>query len=277
MTTKRSRQKRLELLAIVSDLHSGSTVALMPPTFKLAQGQTVQANALQLWFYECWRDAHAWLAAQTQGAPFGLIANGDLIEGDHHRTDEIVSRRIGDHLEMAVELLTPLAKAAAKTWIVRGTDCHVGDIEVAVGHRLGAERNPETNRPVFDRLTMDICGVRLVAKHHISTTSRPWLEPNALGAELASEQLNAVRNREEMPRIVCAGHRHVAGHVETTDGLCLVTSAWQGLTTHGHKVVSASRCKPSVYLLDWRGLPDGAMPRVSRRIYDAPKAQAIQA
>jgi len=247
----------------------------MPPRFKTQQGQIVEPNAVQRFYWECWWRACKWINEVADGDPFGLVLNGDMIEGDHHHSDEVISLRVSDHVECAAELLEPVASKASRVWVVAGTNCHVRDHEVTLGHRFRAEKNPETGRPVFQRLTLDINGTRMVAKHHIGTTSRPWLEANALGAELASEQLNAVRNGETCPRIVAAAHRHVAGHVATADGLCLVTSAWQALTTHGHKVVSASRSRPGVYVLDWRGVADGELPRVHRRIYEAQHPTAI--
>lgn len=271
------KKKPIRLLAIVSDTHSGSTVALMPPVVKLASQIEVNASPLQSWFWDCWLNATQWLTDVAAGDPFGLIHNGDVIEGNHHRTDEIISPAVSDHITCAEEVLRPLVSKAAKTWVTEGTECHVGDTEAGIGKALRAELNPETKRHVFKRLTLDICGVRLVARHHVTTTSRPWLESNGLGMELASEQLNAVRNGEVMPRILCVAHRHVGGHIQTGEGLCIATPAWQGLTRHGNKVVPASRCKPGIYLLDWRGLPDGSLPIVHRRIYEAPHAKAVAA
>ena len=270
-------KKRLRLLAIVSDIHSGSTVALMPPTLELGGGNTVVASELQRWFWDCWQDATDWMVKLADTDPFGLVLNGDLIEGNHHRTTEIISPSISDHVECAAKVLEPLTKRAAKVYVTEGTECHVGDTEAALGERLLAEKCPESGRRVFKRLTMDICGVRLVARHHVTTTSRPWLESNGLGMELGSEQLNAVRNGETMPKILCVAHRHVGGHIQTGDGLCIATPAWQGLTRHGNKVVPASRCKPGIYVLDWRGVPDGHLPIVHRRIYEAPHAKAVAA
>ena len=272
---KRAKKTAPRLIFAASDFHSGSTVALMPPRIELAEGLVVEANPLQAWFWTCYLDALEWVREVAGDDDFGLILNGDLIEGDHHRTDQIIGRNLTDHIVTAEAVLRPLVEMAKKTYIVRGTECHVGDTEAALGQIFQTEKNPETGRRVFDRLTLDVCGVRLVARHHVSTTSRPWLESNGLGMELASEQLNAVRNGEPMPRILCVAHRHVGGHVQTTDGLCLATPAWQGLTRHGHKVVGASRCKPGLYGLDWRGLEDGELPRVHRRIYEAPHAQAL--
>lgn len=271
------KPKGLRLLVVASDIHAGSTVAVLPPRLELAEGLVVEANPLQRFYWKAWQHALGWVHEVANGDPFGLILNGDLIEGDHHRTDQIIGRNLSDHLKAAEEILRPLAGAASRVFITRGTECHVGDTEAALGQIFQAEKNPATGRRVFDRLTLDIAGIRLVARHHVSTTSRPWLESNGLGMELASEQLQAVRNGEPMPRVLCVAHRHVGGHVTTNEGLCLATPAWQGLTRHGHKVVGAARCKPGLYVLDWRGIPDGELPRVHRRIYDAPQPQAVAA
>src|SRR5687768_8086502 len=105
-------RRRLELLAIISDVHAGSTQALMPPRFKLSEEQTVEASPLQLFFHECWTHATRWLGDVVNGDPFGLVLNGDMIEGDHHRSDQIISKRLGDHIDCAKELLKPIADKA---------------------------------------------------------------------------------------------------------------------------------------------------------------------
>ena len=267
--------KKPRTLVVLSDLHAGSVVALMPPTFVTANEQEVKQNALQAWYWKCWLKSLEWIDEVIGEDPAALLLNGDLIEGDHHRTTEIISRDIGDHIEIARLLLKPLAQRFQKTFITRGTECHTGNVEGALGKLIGAELNPETDKPVFDRLTLDICGVRLIARHHVSTTSRPWLEGNGLGMELAAEQLHAVRNGEPMPKVLCVAHRHVAGHYQGGEGLCLATPAWQGMTRHTFKVVPAARCKTGVYILDWRGVEDGCLPRVHRKLFEAPHAKAI--
>lgn len=268
-------KKPIKLAVVISDIHAGSTVALMPPSLKLAEATEVLCNELQAWYWRCWVHFCNWLQKETNGEPYVLILNGDLVEGDHHRTEQIIGRNLSDHIKCAEELLKPVAMRAAKVFITKGTECHTGDTEAALGQILLAEKNPETDRRVFDRLTLDIWGVRLVARHHVSTTSRPWLEANGLGMELASEQLHAVRNGETMPRVLCVAHRHVGGHVTTNEGICLATPAWQGLTRFGHKAVGAARCKAGGYLLDWRDVEHGELPAVKRRIYEAPQPKAI--
>lgn len=267
--------KKPRTLVVLSDLHAGSVVAVMPPTFTTANEQEVRQNPLQAWYWKCWLKSLEWIDEVIGDDPAALILNGDMIEGDHHRTTEIISRNIEDHVEIARLILQPLVLRFERTFMLRGTECHTGNVEATLGKMLGCEINPENDRRIFDRLTLDICGVRLVARHHVTTTSRPWLESNGLGMELASEQLHAVRNGEPMPRILCVAHRHVAGHVVTGDGLCLATPAWQGMTRHTHKVVPAARCKTGVYILDWRDVEDGSLPRVHRKLFEAPNAKAI--
>lgn len=266
------------VVAIVSDIHAGSTVALMPPTFtRKTDGITVEANAIQAFYWEAWKRANAWLAELVGDDPFLLVLNGDLIEGVHHRSTEIISANSSDHVDLAAEILLPLAKRAAKTFLTRGTECHTGDSERALGEILGGQLNEDTGSRVFDRLELRVCGCNFVARHHVSTTSRPWLESNGLGLELASEQLNAARSGDQVPNVLAVAHRHVGGHVVTTGGVCLCTPAWQGLTRHGNKVVPASRCKPGLYVLDWRGVGDGELPAVRAKIYEARHQNYIEA
>lgn len=269
------KRSALRLAVLVSDIHAGSTVAVMPPRLELAEGLTVEPNALQRWYWACWQRAIRWVNETADGDPFLVVVNGDAVEGDHHRTDQIIGRNLTDHVACAEAILRPLTSLASKVYLTKGTECHTGDSEAALGQILQAEKNPETGRRVFDRLTLDICGNRFVARHHVTTTSRPWLEANGLGAELASEQLQAARNGERIPSILHVAHRHIGGHVTTNEGVCIATPAWQGLTRFGHKAVGAARCKPGIYLLDWRGVPDGELPAVRRQIYAAPQPQVL--
>ncbi|HKB55397.1 MAG TPA: hypothetical protein VKD22_15470, partial [Ramlibacter sp.] len=48
------------LIAIESDKHAGSTVALMPPEVPLDDGNTITANKAQLWAWEKYQGAGGW-------------------------------------------------------------------------------------------------------------------------------------------------------------------------------------------------------------------------
>lgn len=271
MATRRG----IEVVAVLSDIHAGSTKGLFPPGFETLEGQKVEQNVFQVWLWECWLRANAFLEETLDGAPFALVLNGDLIEGVHHGTKEIISPEVADHRLAAVAILEPLAKKAEKLFVVRGTECHVNNHEVSIGKELGAVRNSETGIHAFDRLTIDVCGVRCVFRHHIPASVRRNLSATQLSIQLAEEQLEAANNGEKIPRVVACAHRHKPGFYQDDNGLCFVSPPWQVLTRHGHKVVSPARTKPGIQILDWRGLAHGKLPRFIPRYYEAPKPQAI--
>jgi hypothetical protein len=268
-------KKPIRALVDLSDLHCGSTKALLAPGFVTLEGQDVGQNNIQKWLWECWQRKDDFLNDWLGSDPFALVLNGDILEGIHHGTKEIISPEMADHRRAAIQILEPLVKRAAKTFVVRGTEAHVNNHETGIGEQLGAVKNPETGLHAFDRLTLDMCGVRCVFRHHIGTSMRRGLAGSQLSLTLAEEQLEAANNSEIIPRVVGCAHRHKPGHYEDENGICFVSPAWQVLTRFGNKVVSAARCKPGVQILDWREREDGELPRFVSRYYEHPKPQAI--
>ena len=277
----------IKLLAVVSDLHCGSTVGLMPPQHTTLQGNVIQATPFQRWLWDCWQDFTKFTTEVCGKDAMALVVNGDCIEGDHHGTKQIISRDTGDHKSIAIRCLKPLAERAAKAYMVVGTECHVNSGEVSIAHALGLQINPdfparddEDGPPegayVFQRLSLNINGVRIIARHHMPTSIRRNLAASQLSIQLAEEQLEAANNNEEIPRVLLMAHRHKTGHYADDNGVALVTGAWQGLTNHGHKIVSPARCKPSGYILDWRGKKPGELPHVHFRRYNTPTGTTIK-
>lgn len=270
-----SQMKSPKLVFVLSDLHCGSTVGLLPPSFKTLEGQKVDQNPIQQWLWRCWTDAMQWIDEISDGDPYAVVLGGDLIEGSHHRTTQIISPDIGDHVEAAIHCLRSLTQKSKATFIVKGTDCHTGNTETVVGKALKTRINPETDLPSWDRLTLDVNGVRCVFRHHIGTTTRRGLAGTQLSMQLAEEQVEAANNGEPIPRVLCCAHRHKVGYYQDSNGICLVTGAFQDLTRFAHKVVSQARCNPSIAALDFRGLPTGTLPIVKTKSYEARKPQAI--
>ena len=279
-----SRRKPIEKILVIADPHAGSTVGLMPPDFRTLEGNKIGQNALQEFLWRCWLDCEPWAWSIIGTAPFALVFNGDCTEGDHHGTKQIWSKNITDHVNCANKLFGPLAKAAAKVFIVQGTECHTNSSEYAIAEKLRAVVNPETVNPedpegsprIFDRLTIDVHGVRCVFRHHIGVTFRSYLSATQFAVTINEEKIEAVNNGEVAPRVVCCAHRHRYGKWDDGFNLCVVSPPWQGITRHVHKVVSAARCHPGAYILDWSGLPRGSLPAVHSTIYEAPRPIAIK-
>jgi hypothetical protein len=202
--------------------------------------------------------------------------NGDIIEGVHHKTTQIISADVGDHIKCAKEVLRPVTKRAKKIFMVKGTECHTGTSENFIAEGLGAEENTAEGTHSWDRLTIDVNGVRCVWRHHIGTSVRRSLAATQLSATLAEEQVEAANAGEPIPRVVCCAHRHKFGYYEDNNGLCVVSPPWQGLSRFGHKVVSQARTNPGVFALDFRGKNRGELPELHSRVYESQRTQAVE-
>lgn len=249
-------------LAILSDIHPGSTKAILPPDFETLEGQRIKQSAVQEWLWEAWTATHQWLSGVVNPKEYHLILNGDLTEGNHHGTKEIWSTEVGDHSKAAIEILGPVARRADKTFVVRGTECHVGSHEISIAKAIGAEINPEYKQPFWDRLRIEICGQVVSVRHHFPATSRVHLEASQHSIQLGNAQLEALRAGEVPPHIIVGAHRHRPGHWSDGKGMSIVTGAWQVPTRHCFKVVPDARPAPRIYILDWRDKRDGELPEV---------------
>jgi hypothetical protein len=276
----RSSSTGIRLLAVVADLHCGSTYGLLPPGFETLEGTPVGQNPVQRWLWDCWTDAtEQWLPSIVGNDPWALAVNGDATDGNHHGTTEIVSPATGDHCTAAEAVLKPLAEKAAKRFITEGTECHTKNIEHDLARAIGAtpdpDRPPKSKKLAWDRLDLTIAGTRCILQHHITTTSRAWLEASALSIHLANEQIEAARNGETLPSVLGCAHRHRFGEYRDASGLAFVTPPWQMLTRYARKVVPSARTRPGMVILDWRGLPDGSLPRLHASTYRPPQATGV--
>jgi len=267
--------QRSKLVFVLSDLHCGSTLALLPPRFQTLEGNKVEQNAAQQWLWKCWQEAKQWIAETAGKDPYVLVVNGDLIEGNHHRTMQIISPDVGDHAAAAIEVLEPVAKKAARVFIVRGTECHTGSVENAIGKALKAEQTPE-GTGAWDRLLLDVNGTRCVFRHHIGTSTRLALSLTQLGVQLAEEQLEAARAGDPLPLVLCCAHRHKFDSGGNHKGIVVVSPPWQVLTRFGHKVVSQARTYPGVYALDFRDQKPGSIPHVRSLIFEPPTPDSVE-
>lgn len=271
---------RLRVLVIVSDIHAGSTLALLPPDFETLEGNSIQQNIIQKWLWEAWKDAtEKWLPKVLGKSSHALILNGDLREGVHHGTKQVISPDTADHDAAAIQLLKPLSENAAKTYITLGTESHVSGAEHAIGKALGAERpprlSPHSKQWAWDTVNLKVAGVRCVFRHHVTTSSRIYLRASALSINLGNEQLEATNNGEEIPRVVGYGHRHTFDFYQRHNALCFTTPAWQALTRFGCKVVGSARPQPGIVVLDWRDKADGELPEMHVKTYKMPAAEPI--
>ena len=258
-----------KLALVISDLHVLSTYALLRPGFKTENGNEIGLNKLQQWMWERFQSCLDEVRGLIGDDPCDLILNGDLIEGNHHRTKEILAVDQYEHARAASHTLEPAVELCDRVFIVEGTECHTGDLERAVGRDIGAEFNPESGHQSFPMLDIRYHGCLVNARHHMPTTSRVYLEGSQLTIQLGNAQLACARQGWEAPKVILAAHRHRVGLYSDGEAMMVVTPPWQGLTRYARKVVPDGKLVVGMILLDWREVEEGELP-VARLILRKP-------
>jgi hypothetical protein len=249
---------RTERVVVISDTHFGCRFGLCPPwgaRLDDAEGETnaYQPSRMQKvvwnWWEEFWND---WVPSQTDGKPFDLVHNGDVIEGVHHGATTQISHNINDQRELAHDVLKSVVKKASRFFSVRGTAAHVGQSSIeeeTVAKLLHATPNRDGKFSRYDLwLRM---GKHLVHfLHHVGTTSSAAHESSAVNAELAAEFVEAARWGEQPPSVIIRSHRHRSMEIRLPNGngfvTAAVTPAWQLKTPFAWKVAGARLAPPQI-------------------------------
>lgn len=248
-----SRETAAVVIAVRSDVHAGSTVAVCPPRISLDDGGYYEASKAQRWLWEKW-GAFTDRVAQVREAHHAAlydVYNGDLVDGDHHGTSQILSRNPNAQAAVLAEVMRgPLALGPDKIWIIRGTEAHVGGSASAEERYADGLRRDK--RPVVpDEATgtashwharLDIQGVRFDFAHHGRVGTRPWTEgtgPATLAAEIF---YNHARDSIPHPHIAVRSHFHQfvdTGSMHPTR--VIQTPAWQLKTAFTHRIATSGK------------------------------------
>ena len=235
-------------LLLASDTHCGSTIGLCPPEgVRLDDGQEVKPSKPQAWLWWCWEQVHKAAAETAKAAkgPLWTVLNGDLVDGDHHGTAQIMSRHpdaqhyIADRTFSLTKDLKP-----ARLFVVRGTEVHTGtsgSAEEGIAKMLGAERDPETHLWSRWHLRIRVHGKLVDVQHHGKGLGRlPHTKQNGANA-LAWRvwQTHAERSLEP-PALVVRSHLHqfadsYGAHRQTR---ALFLPSFQLKTAYVHRVAA---------------------------------------
>lgn len=240
--------KRPIVLAITSDMHVNSTVAMVPPEGVLLDdgGQYIPSKA-QLWLWENWADYWGRVRRHVAAlnAEWWAVFSGDLTEGFHHHSTQVVSGNPETQAYLADRVFgVPLQDRPAHTFIVRGTEAHTGPsgaTEEALARHLKAERTP-AGKWSWWHLRLQPHGVLVDIQHHPSSKGNlPWTRPQAiqrLAYRIWSE--HAIRKLDP-PDIAIRSHTHVTGDSgDAYPTRAIITPSWQLKTAHAHKVAADS-------------------------------------
>jgi len=245
---KKAKKVRPVVLAITSDQHCGSTVALCPPTIALDDGGEYHASKAQQWLWQGWRaywDRVAELRAEYD-ADLYAVFNGDLVDGNHHGTTQILSGNPNAQAAVVDACMkVPLALNPDRLWFIRGTDAHVGqsgNAEERIASGLSKDKRPvvrdETRGTASHwHVKLDVQGVRFDFAHHGRVGTRPWTKPNVT-ANLAAEIFyDHAASGQQHPHLAVRSHMHQ--WVDTYDQhpvRVIQLAAWQLATSFIHRI-----------------------------------------
>jgi hypothetical protein len=217
------------------------------------QGGKVYPSRLQSivwsWWEEMWTD---WVPVATKREPYGVILNGDGVEGVPHGTTAVISANESDQIKISSAILkNVVALCDGRFKWIRGTEAHVGksgSIEEAAAQQIGAISNQDGQFARFE-LWQKVGDGLVHFLHHVGTTSSSSHESSAVNAELTAEFAEASRWGERPPDVIVRSHRHrfievripVAGG---RFGSACVTPGWQLKTPFTYKIAQGRVAPP---------------------------------
>jgi hypothetical protein len=238
----------MKAVITVSDLHVGSTTGLCPPKVALVDkgGYTPTPYQRTLRKYWCnfWRVV---VPEYTAGAEkIILVFNGDILDGIHHHTVNILSNSWAIQERAAIDLLVEIRELCpAKIdaiYVVKGTEVHTGpngESEERIAEAIGAQQTEIGEYAAYQWwLTVD--QVPFQFAHHIGVTSSAAYESSAPMRELVAALVESTQWGAAMPRVVVRSHRHrfIPVSIPSKWGRiqCVITPAWQLRTPHVERI-----------------------------------------
>lgn len=258
------------VLAVTSDHHANSTVGLCPDEgVHLDDDGTYMPSKAQLWQWECWQEYWGLVGALRNKHKAQLYCefNGDLFEGDHHHTSQIISRNPEPQAYVAGRVFgVPKALKPDRVFVVRGTEAHVGPAgasEEAFARTIKAERNPETKTWSWWHLRLEIHGKLFDFQHHGRMGQRPWTRQNIVSLLAAQIFYEYAARGLRHPDVAIRSHFHTHQDSGNAHPVRVIqTPAWQLKTAHAHKVVAENLADVGgiIFVIE----PDGAYEVVNK-------------
>jgi hypothetical protein len=218
---------------------------------QLDEGGTYQPNKVQLALWRMWDMFwEEFVPEATKGEPYGVLFNGDALDGVHHKSVTQYTHNLTTQQKIAESILRPVTRKAEVYYHIRGTEAHVGSsamYEEGLAVQLDAKPNEEGQyaRP---ELWIQIGRALVHAMHHIGTTSSQAYEATAVHKELVESFTEASRWGERPPDIIVRSHRHrfleTKIATDNTHAIAVVTPGWQGKTPFVYKIAGGRLSQP---------------------------------
>lgn len=234
------------IIADMGDIHAGSTVAVCPPVFAREDGGSYQASKAQKELYRLWLKYHALVKEAVGGSTrrkkkFYLLVKGEVIDGDHHDTSQLITRNQVTQLKIAHRLFEPFFDLKPdRVFIIRGTPAHSGESSMwdeEFAKDTGAEPDTENGTHSWYWLPAVWEGVRFDIAHHGRAGGRPWTESNGANGLAAQIIFDYVKTGDKPPDLALRGHVHK--NPDSGDNFAtrvIHTPSWQLQTAFGNRI-----------------------------------------
>ena len=244
------------VIAVISDMQVGSTVALCPPKWNLYDGGTHTASPGQKILYRKWIDSAKnvkdMLTETRQRKRLVIVLNGEPIDGHHHDTSQVITKTPNEQMEMASALIDEWMQITEYEprqddcmYLVRGTSAHergdhierLGrDLDGVVPYRKDSSSTTKDGRYYHEKLLKIANGVEFDITHHgFGRGSRSHTRSNSIYYTVKSIYFDALDYGYNIPDYVIRSHNHVytydnyPGERKIVHGI--LTPCWQ-LKTH---------------------------------------------
>jgi len=246
------------VLVISADKHSGSTMGLIPDEpLQLHDGGTYNQSPLQKILWKQYDECLDFIRQERKRSNLIWVENGDVCEGIHHQTTQVLCSRVDTHENIASDILDYTFKKIKFTdgdraYMVAGTEAHAAsgnqsenrvakDSSAFISPYKNADREDKHSRFVWDKLIIRINGVLFdIAHHGGSVGSRAWTEENGMYNKVKSFYFQTLNEERDLPRYWIRSHNHQFIQA-TYDGkrgsiTGIVTPSFQMKTGFGQKV-----------------------------------------
>lgn len=250
---------RKTILAFPADTHCGSTVGLMPPrawqldddsgTYHPSRKQRI------IWrqWAECWETVRD---LRQPGDRVIITTMGDLVDGKHHDTSELVTQRTEEQERIFIDCFEWAMDTIGfggddLLQMIAGTPAHVR--EGFQSERRIAE-DLDAKPKLYDRHKFDVHGVKFdVAHQRFGVGRRTWTEGNSLKAILRSMLYMWLLQNDTPADYVIGAHLHFKDMDSYEGGKYKIRGAicppFQLPTLFGKMVTNNSTRKPDIGML----------------------------
>jgi len=214
------------VIVVASDQHCGSTLGLCTPEGVQVDNENwfkPGPALLHLWSQhgnfvdDASRIVTEW---RKKGATAHYVNLGDLTDGDHHHTHQIVNRDQGTHIAAARNVLKDgfLRLDFDTVHFVMGTPAHVGvggGLEKSIASDISGDypvvRHPRLGTTLWPELEMDLGAYRFDFKHHGRTGTREHTRKSYLALYAHDIHTAYLSDGRRPPDVAVRAHNHKIG------------------------------------------------------------------